>query len=268
MLAARVLAVAALMLAGSAVGAAPTSIAPEPLSEALPPLPPPPPRPPADPAGLALATEIVALMMPTGSARASFEAGMAQSMAGLHQQMAMAPLRAALVAAGVAEGEPRRFSPDTFRRLTLILDPAFDRRQRLIAETTTRAIAKVLDEQEPMFRAGMAEAYARRLSLAELGDLLAFLRTPSGRAFASLPATIATEPAVAAQTDAIRAAFAKTMPAVLAGLKDASLTLPPPRRFTDLKETDKAEILRLINAPSATRPLTSAAPLKPAPARK
>jgi hypothetical protein len=247
------LAVTALLLAGSTVAAAPTSIAAEPPLQALPPLMIP-LRPPADPARVAVATEIVALMMPPGSGRASFETGVAQSMAGLRQQMAMAPVRAALVAAGLAEGESRRFSPDTFRRLTLILDPAFDRRQRLIAETTAGAIAAVLDEQEPMFRAGMAQAYARRLSLAELGDLLAFLRTPSGRAFAPLPATIATDPAVIEQTQAVRAAFAKKVPAALEGLKDASRTLPPPRRFTDLNETDKAEILRLINAPSATKP--------------
>lgn len=255
--------VAALALSASAAQAAPTPAPPAPPPAILAPVVAP-PRPPVDPARLVLATELVTLMMPPGAARTILEASMAQAFEGMRQQMAMAPLRAALLAAGVAEGEARRFSPATFRRLTAILDPAFEARQRILAEVTIKSVVAASEQFEPQLRAGTAEAYARRLSLAELEAVLAFMRTPAGMAFAPLPAKIGTDPAVTERQKAIRPVMEKTLPATIAALRDATRNLPPPRRFADLNETEKVEMLRLINAPTATRPPEPPAPATPA----
>jgi hypothetical protein len=256
--------IAVLGLFASAAHAAPTPVPATPPAALLEPVVAP-PRPPADPARLALATELVTLLMPPEMARANLEASMAQAMSGLRQQLAMAPMRAALMAAGVAEGESRRFSPATFRRLTAILDPAFEARQRLLADITTKSVLAVAIEFEPQFRAATAEAYARQLSLADLGAVVAFLKTPAGQAFAPLPATINTDPAIAERQQAMRPAFDRMQPAMLTAMRDATRKLPPPRRYADLNESEKAEMQRLINATSALPVRETPAPVAPGP---
>lgn len=268
-------AIAGLALLASAGQAAPVPAIPDTTPAILAPVAAP-PRAPVDPARLALATELVDLLTPPGSIRAGLEIAMAQGMDGFRQQMALAPLRQAMVAAGVGEGDQRRFSPAVFRRLTAILDPAFEARQRILAEMMTRSRTAMMTEVEPLLRAGTAEAYARRLSITELNAVLAFMHTPEGRAFAPLPATIGTDPAVLERQQAIRTVQEKTMPAAMTAVRDAMRKLPPPRRFADLNETEKAEMLRLINAPSATAvpvmsvpvPPVPATPAKPAPATR
>lgn len=255
-------ATAGLALLASAAQAAPTPLLGATAPPILEPLAPP-PRPPVDPARLKLATELVDMLTPPGTMRAVLEAASAQMMDGFRQQMALAPLRVAMVAAGVAEGDQRRFSPAVFRRLTEILDPAFEARQRIFAEAMFKAQAAMMEQLEPQLRAGSAEAYARRLSAAELDAVLTFLRTPEGRAFAPLPAMIGSDPAVTERQRAMGPAMEKTMPAVMASMRDATRKLPPPRRFADLNETEKAEMLRLINAPASVRSPQPLAPVAP-----
>jgi hypothetical protein len=255
-------AAAGLALLASAAQAAPTPLLGDTTPAILQPVTPP-PRPPVDPARLKLANELVDLLTPPGTMRAVLEAASAQMMDGFRQQMALAPLRVAMIAAGVAEGDQRRFSPAVFRRLTEILDPAFEARQRIFAEAMFKARTAMMEELEPKLRAGSAEAYARRLSVAELDAVLAFLRTPEGRAFAPLPAMIGSDPAVTERQRAMGPALEKTMPAALASVRDATRKLPPPRRFADLTETEKAEMLRLINAPASVRSPQSPAPVAP-----
>ena len=127
-----------------------------------------------------------------------------------------------------------------------ILDPAFEARQAATMPVLMGGIAEVVAAEEPSLREGMAEAYAARFSLKELADIEAFFATPSGAAYAGSMMALSTDPAIMARAQAMVPKMTAAMPALIAKASAAAAGLPPPRRYEQLTDAERAELARLL----------------------
>ena len=143
-----------------------------------------------DPARLAAAKATLEVLMPPERRAAMFDATMAPLMASVSQAMADAPsMKEAL-------GKNPK-SAQAFRRFMDV------HQQR----TTTRLKAAL-----PGMFAAMERAYARRFTVAQLGEIAAFFRTPTGRAYMDQGMTIMSDPDVLAwQRELMRSSMATVM---------------------------------------------------------
>lgn len=217
---------------------------------------PPPARPPVDPTRLAIASEIAAVMMPKGALRQSMQANVTRVSDGIRNGMLNAPMRAFVRDAAIKPEKQIRIDEDTAIAAMAVIDPAFAERQRLIADIVSKQLGAIIDANEPKARAGLSEAYARRLTIGELEALLAFLKTPAGAAFASAQTMIIGDPAMLDSGKAIAAETDKSAATIMKEAISATQSLPRPRRFADLTESEKAQVFRLIGATPASTAAT------------
>lgn len=202
----------------------------------------------ADPARLAAATRIVAKLLPDGSYRAMMSSRMDQVMNSVTDQMLSMPLKDIVGMAGVDPAKLPAMGPGTMRQMMAILDPAFEQRTKIMTTVMMGEMTDLISAMEPDMRAGMAEAYARRFDIAQLGDIERFFATPSGTAYAAQSLQIYTDPAVMARMQAMMPRLMQAMPAIMRKVAAATAGLPAPRKPADLNAAEKAKLEALIVA--------------------
>jgi hypothetical protein len=106
-------------------------------------------------------------------------------------------------------------------------DPAFAERMRIRLSILNEAGLEAAAAVEPIYREAVAKALARRLSAAELRDVLAFAGTPSGRAFAGQIMDMEDQPEIMAAGKELMAASMQRMVSALDRIKQATAHLPP-----------------------------------------
>jgi hypothetical protein len=164
---------------------------------------------------LALARQVAAAMVPVGA---------------LGKRM-QAHFRA-FGTAGMAPIAPARSSEmrdeaffEKLRKATS--DPAYVERMRITLTILNEAGLEAAAAVEPVYREAVAKALVRRLSAAELRDVLAFAGTPSGRTFAGQIMDMEDQPeTIAAGKDLIAASMQRMGPA-LRRIEQATAHLPP-----------------------------------------
>lgn len=188
------------------------------------------PIPPTDPVRLAAARPVIDRLFPKGSyarmMRTVFGPVMHDSMA---RSFAMKPgdlipgLDAAIGKAGANPADNQ-----TLGQMAAKNDPYFQQRMSLTLDAVGDEMAKVMTELEPDMRDALAHAYARRFTVAQLGEMDRFFATPTGQAYAADSLTLMMSPDMTVATQGFLPRLVKEAPEMMARITAATKDLPPP----------------------------------------
>ena len=195
------------------------------------------------------ANQVVDQIFPPGTYMKMMDESMRPVMDGVMGQMGSLPLSSILAMAGLSESEVGDVGEGTLAELMEIVDPAYQERQKLVADETVSWITRLMDTIEPSFRRGLSRAYAVRFSEAELHEMSAFFSTPTGSHYAGESMLIMTDPQVMAVMGEMMPAMMEMMPGMMTAIQERSAELPPARRFEELSDDEKARFAELLGLP-------------------
>ncbi|MCC2978072.1 DUF2059 domain-containing protein [Sphingomonas sp. PL-96] len=179
---------------------------------------------PVDPARLAAAQRTIALLVPQGiyarMTRDQWPRMLEASLAGM-KGLSAADL------GGSGAGSPL----DALRAK----DPDFDERLDIMVRVMGEELTPILTQLEPELRAGLARAFARRFTVAQLADINAFFATPSGTVMAENFLSLFADPDVMLEMSRSAPLLAKAMPGIIAKVEAATAHLPPKPDYESAK---------------------------------
>ncbi|MCW6537519.1 DUF2059 domain-containing protein [Sphingomonas lycopersici] len=216
-------------LCAAALFAAPTPLLAEPVTEAPAALPAP------DPARLVAARPVIDALWPLGTYARVMHATMDQVVQGTMMRMFdMKPHEFAKNMGLPADASKAKdVHPDeTLGQAADRADPYFRERMRITMKVMGDEMATLMTEIEPGVRDALTASYARRFSVAELGDLQRFFATPTGKAYASDSMLLMMGPDMVNAMQAFVPKMMQAMPKIMAHVADATKHLPPPPKKT------------------------------------
>lgn len=210
------------------------------------------PAPVADPARNAAAQVTVDHLFPTGTYKRIMQGSLDMVMGNMMDSVGQMPLRSLAASTGMAETELSKVGEGTLAEVMKILDPAFDQRTRLGMQAVMAEMTDLVTEVEPAFRDGLRQAYARRFTAAQLGDMNRFFATPTGRDYAAESMVIFMSPEVMAKMQEIMPLMMKRMPDMMKKIGTATASLPKPRQPEDLSATERRRLATLLGVSEAS----------------
>jgi hypothetical protein len=207
------------MFAGLALSLAAPALAAQPPAAA-------PARPsapaPADPARLAAAERLVALVMPEDAMRRMLSQGI-PGMA--DAAMEMSPEELGMPdTPGMSEADRRRSLAD----LGGTRDPHFRERMQIGMRVSGEVMAEMMTEVMPVMIRAYANHFARRLTLAELNELVAVFSTPTARKYTEAWLGMAQDADFAELMREMMPQMMRTAARMEERLRAATAHLPPP----------------------------------------
>ncbi len=183
-----------------------------------------------DPARLALARVTVRQgLMPPGTFGKAM-GGMMGSMVDRVLAMKPSDLDGLVPATKTAKGaKPAAASDKTLHQKLVEEDPHFDERMRLTRTAIEGELTRVSAIIEPRLQEGLARAVARRLDVAQLGDVNAFFATPSGRALGQNFLTLWIDPDLMRSMMAGLPEMIALAPGAIGRIEAATAHLPKPK---------------------------------------
>ncbi|XVJ62077.1 MAG: DUF2059 domain-containing protein [Sphingopyxis sp.] len=202
--------------------------------------------PPIDPARLTLAQTTTAALVPAGSLERMMDNLYGKMFEVLMGQMGGESDLMISIKTGVDSEQVSALDAATKAKIADVFDPHRKAREEQITRVVKPLISEVLGDMEPPMRAGMAKAYARKFTAAQLTDVNTFLSTPSGTVYAN--------EWMAAQADPeVMLALIKAMPPLVTKFIDRApqiekdmKDLPKERQLADLSDAELASLARLM----------------------
>lgn len=192
-----------------------------------------------DPERLALAKVTIDAIWPTGTYERMMKGTMERMMDAMMGSILDLPLEAYSV-----NGAPKDME-GTLSQIAEIEDPFFRERMKRSTKAMMDEMFPLLNEVEPDIRDGLIEAYARKYNAQQLREMNAFFATPAGAAYARDAYMMFMDPAVMKKMQGFMPSLMKRMPAIIEKVEAATADLPPPRRFDDLTDEEKARLAEL-----------------------
>jgi hypothetical protein len=200
---------------------------------------------PIDPQRLTLAKKTTAQIMPDGIYSKMMNGMMDKIMGSVFAQAGgMSDLEISLTT-GV-EASEAGLDDAKRKAITEILDPNHTQRATAMQNSMTPMMDKMAKVIEPPMREGLARAYARKFSVSQLNELNSFLATPTGSFYASESFLLQADPEV------MQSVFS-AMPTILgdimnpeADIEKALNAIPPAKTLSDLSETQKHDLAKLL----------------------
>ena len=222
------------------IGTAALALAAHALAQTARPAPPPPPPPaafvaaplpPVDPVRLAAARPVIDRIWATGTYARVMHTMMDQFVQGsMARMMAMKPddLLAGFMPPPKPDkaGAPKPPS-ETLGEMAYKKDPYFQQRMTLTMRVVGDEMARVMTQVEPGVRDALAHAYARRFTVAQLGELDRFFATPTGAAYAADSTTLMMSPEMGEAMQGLTPLIIKAIPDIGAKIAEATKSLPP-----------------------------------------
>ena len=175
-----------------------------------------------DPARLAAAEKAVAALVPKGIYVKMMRDQFPRMMDAMMAQMM------GKTAAELGMPETPGENGKTMRESLAGADPHFEERTRIMTRVMSEEMGAMFDKIEPRVRAGLARAFARKFTTAQLDDLNRFFATPTGSVFAEQYLLTFMDPEVMEEMMAATPEMMKAMPAIMAKVEKATAHLPPP----------------------------------------
>ena len=219
-----ILAVALATVAAPAMAAPPAAPAP----------PTAPVKTPIDPARLALAKVTVDAIWPMGT----YERLMNDMMANMQDSIMGRMLDSTASDLGI---ETENDDGKTLRQRIAEKDPHFEERMRITNQVMGDEMIRVFGKMEPKLREGLANAYARRFTVAELTEINRFFSSPAGASYARQSMELMTDKELMAEMMSAGPEFMKEMPAIIEKLKKATAHLPEPPKAEEEAEEEGAK---------------------------
>ncbi|WP_243853419.1 DUF2059 domain-containing protein [Sphingopyxis panaciterrae] len=202
--------------------------------------------PPIEPARLALAQKTTAALIPSGGLERMMDNIYGKMFKTIMGEMGGDSDLMISIKTGVESEKIAALDDATKGKIADILDPHRQEREDQINKVIKPLISEVLGDMEPPMREGMAKAYARKFSAAQLGDLNSFLATPTGTAYAHDWMAMQADPEV--MLSVIKAVpplinkFIDRGPQIEKDMKD----LPAEKAFTDLSDAELSKLAKLM----------------------
>ncbi|GGN53904.1 hypothetical protein GCM10011349_28990 [Novosphingobium indicum] len=198
---------------------------------------------PVDPARLAAARQTVDYVFPAGTYARIMNATMDKIMDSVMDSVGKMPIKDL---AGMGGVDTSKLSSASLSEIMAIYDPHYKERMTLTTHTMMGEMTTMMTEFEPEIRDGLAHAYAAKFDVKQLGELNAFFATPTGSEYAADSYMIMMSPKVMDKMQAFMPKMMKQMPAIVEKVKTATADLPPPRKYADLSDAERAELADLL----------------------
>ncbi|BBB11179.1 hypothetical protein SPYCA_0437 [Sphingopyxis sp. FD7] len=202
--------------------------------------------PPIDPARLAIAEQTTAALIPAGSIEKMLDNLYGRMFRTLMGEFSGQSDLMLSIKTGVESDKIAALDDATKGQIADLFDPHRKEREEQITRVVMPLIREALADMEPPMRAGLAKAYARRFTGAQLADVNAFLATPTGQLYASEWMALQADPevmvAVVKAVPPLITKFIDRAPAIEKDLKE----LPKEKQLADLGDEELAKLARLM----------------------
>ncbi|SER40561.1 DUF2059 domain-containing protein [Sphingobium sp. YR768] len=201
-----------------------------------------------DPTLLAKAQPIAAIILPNGTMERMMGPMMQKMIGPMMDGMTKMPIREFLKVGGMDPEQADSLGEATIEQMMAIIDPNFRKRMDVIVNTMMPAMGRFMGRYEPDMREGMAEAFAHRYDAAELDQIAAFLKTPTGGKFGAGFMELATDPHYIGRMQKIMPDMMRAMPDILKSSEAELAKLPKPRTYNDLSKAERDRLTALLGA--------------------
>lgn len=234
------------MLIAAACCALPLGVAPALAQETTAASAAPQPATPVDATRLATARRTVDYVFPSGSYARIMNGAMSGMMDRMMDSVGKMPLRDLAALGNLSQDKVGKLGDGTLKEIMAIYDPHYQERTQLGMRAMTGELVKLMTRFEPAIRDGLAQAYARRFTVAQLEELNRFFATPTGTAYAADSFAIFMDPEVMSKMTELMPEIMKEMPALMAKMTEATASLPAPREFNDLSAAERQKLATLL----------------------
>ena len=202
--------------------------------------------PPIDPARLTLAQQTTAALIPAGSIEKMVDNLYGKMFKTLMGEFGGQSDMMLSIKTGVESEQIAKLDEPTKGKVADMFDPHRKEREDQITRVIKPLISEALADMEPPMRSGLAQAYARKFTGAQLTDLNGFLASPTGRIYASEWMALQADPevmlAVIKAVPPLITKFIDRAPEIEKDFKE----LPKEKQLSDFTDKDLAKLAKLM----------------------
>lgn len=202
--------------------------------------------PPVEPARLTLAQTTMGALIPAGSLERMMDNLYGKMFKTIMGEMGGESDLMISIKTGVESEKIAALDDATKGKIADVFDPHRLEREDQINKVIKPLISEVLADMEPPMRAGMAKAYARKFSAAQLTDLNGFLATPTGTAYGNEWMALQADPevmlAVIKAVPPLISKFIDRAPQIEKDMKE----LPKEKQLADLSDAELSKLAKLM----------------------
>ncbi len=202
--------------------------------------------PPIDPARLTLAQQTTAALIPTGSIEKMVDNLYGKMFKTIMGEMGGESDLMLSIKTGVETDKIAALDAGTKGQIADMFDPHRKERDEQITRVIKPLISEALADMEPPMRDGLAKAYARKFTGAQLTDLNGFLATPTGQLYAGEWMALQADPevmvAVIKAVPPLVTKFIDRAPAIEKDLKE----LPKEKQLSDFDDKQLGKLAKLM----------------------
>lgn len=202
--------------------------------------------PPIEPARLTLAQKTMSALVPAGSLEKMIDNLYGKMFKTIMGEFGGQSDLMLSIKTGVESDKIATLDEATKAKVADLFDPHRKEREDQITKVIKPLISEVLSDMEPPMREGLAKAYARKFTAAQLTDLNGFLATPTGALYANEWMALQADPEVMVSViKAVPPLITKFMdrgPQIEKDMKD----LPKEKQLSDFNDKDLAKLAKLM----------------------
>ena len=202
--------------------------------------------PPVAPAQLALAETTTTALIPPGSLEKMLDNLYGKLFKGLLGEFGGLSDTMLSIKTGVDSEQIAALDAKSKAAAADLFDPWRQQREEQITKIVRPLISEALGDLEGPMRSGLARAYARKFSAAQLGEMNAFFATPTGKAYSSEWMALQADPE-------LMLAMIKAVPPLVNKFIDRGpeiegqfKALPKEKQLTDLTDAELAKLAKLM----------------------
>ena len=202
--------------------------------------------PPIEPARLTLAQKTMSALVPAGSLEKMIDNLYGKMFKTIMGEFGGQSDLMLSIKTGVESDKIATLDEATKAKVADLFDPHRKEREDQITKVIKPLISEVLGDMEPPMREGLAKAYARKFTAAQLTDLNGFLATPTGALYANEWMALQADPEVMVSViKAVPPLITKFMdrgPQIEKDMKD----LPKEKQLSDFNDKELAKLAKLM----------------------
>lgn len=202
--------------------------------------------PPIEPARLALAQKTMGALIPAGSLEKMVDNLYGKMFKTIMGEFGGQSDLMLSIQTGVESEQIAKLDEATKGKVADMFDPHRKEREDQITKVIKPLISEVLGDMEPPMREGLAKAYARKFTAAQLTDLNGFLATPTGTLYANEWMALQADPevmvAVIKAVPPLITKFIDRAPEIEKDFKE----LPKEKQLSDFDDKELAKLAKLM----------------------
>lgn len=202
--------------------------------------------PPVDPARLALAQKTTAALVPAGGLEKMLDNVYGKMFNTFLEEMGGTSDLSLSIKTGVDSEKIAALDANTKKAVADVFDPHRKERDDQMIKVIRPLISEFFADLEPPMRDGLAHAYARKFTPAQLTEMNAFFATPTGSVYASESMALGADPEV-------MVTMIKAMPPVISkffdrgpALEKQFKDLPKEKSLSDMSDAELTKLAKLM----------------------